>query len=91
MGLPFYWNDRNEKICFLLSHHNYLLLPYTRSFFFLVPLLSFETAKFTINEDSGNLSISIVRSGDISCPVSVICYTRQQTAGAVIDFVERVS
>ena len=76
-------------ICGLVVCGMYNIIP---SFILItVPLLSFETAKYTINEDSGNLSISIVRTGDISCPVSVICYTRQQSAGVMIDYIERVS
>lgn len=57
----------------------------------LVPVMSFETAKYTVKEDGKKLSLSIVRTGDVSCTVSVICYTRQQTATVMADFLERVS
>ena len=54
------------------------------------PVLSFATAKYTVNEDKGKLSIPIVRTGDISCTVSVICYTRQQSASVMVDYKELV-
>lgn len=57
---------------------------------FPVPLLSFETAKYTVDEKDGKISMPIVRTGDVSCTVSVICYTRQQTAFVMADYQERV-
>lgn len=55
-----------------------------------MPELSFATAKYTVNEDKGTLSIPIIRSGDVGCTVSVICYTRQQTAAVMADYQELV-
>ncbi|XP_067933161.1 extracellular matrix organizing protein FRAS1-like [Watersipora subatra] len=52
------------------------------------PVLSFEMPKYTVSEDKEKLSIPILRTGDISCSVSVICYTRQQSASVMDDYIE---
>lgn len=64
---------------------------YMYVFSFTVPVLSFTTAKHTVNEEQSKLSVSIVRTGDLSCTVSVICYTRQQSAAVRDDYQELVS
>ena len=55
-----------------------------------VPTVEFDAAKVTVNETAGTVSVPIKRSGDLSCKVSVICYTRQQSASVMQDYTERV-
>ena len=53
------------------------------------PTVGFEAPEYDFKESAGTVKIPLVREGDLSQEVSVICYTRQDTARVVKDFNER--
>lgn len=57
--------------------------------YFVVPSMSFAEDHYFISEQTGVINVTIVRTGDISYPSSVICYTRQNTAQVMMDYNER--
>ncbi|XP_033757797.1 extracellular matrix protein FRAS1-like [Pecten maximus] len=54
-----------------------------------MPNMQFSKDNQTISESSGQVSVAVVRSGDLSFESSVICYTRQNTALVSEDYIER--
>ena len=52
-------------------------------------MFQFSEAELEVNEADGNVSIAIIRSGDLSQPATVRCYTRQSSAQVMMDFKER--
>ena len=54
-----------------------------------VPKVQFRDAVYVGNEDSGRISATVYRSGDISYRSTVRCYSRQGTAQVMMDFNER--
>lgn len=55
----------------------------------LVPRVEFRDAMYMGNENSGQISATVYRSGDISYKSTVRCYSRQSTAQVMMDFIER--
>lgn len=76
-----------------LGHHcNPLYLPWRfgiGSLFTAVPKVQFRDAVYVGNENSGQISAIVYRSGDISYKSTVRCYSRQGTAQVMMDFHER--
>lgn len=60
-------------------------------FLILAIIVGFNQTTLFVNETTKNLNVLIVRSGDLSKPFSLICYTRQQTAIENKDYVGRES
>ncbi|CAB1348873.1 unnamed protein product, partial [Coregonus sp. 'balchen'] len=54
-----------------------------------VPKVQFRDAMYMGHENSGQISVVVYRSGDISYKSTVRCYTRQGTAQVMMDFNER--
>ncbi|XP_069123568.1 extracellular matrix organizing protein FRAS1-like [Argopecten irradians] len=54
-----------------------------------MPTMQFLKDNQTVSESSGQVSVAVVRTGDLSYESSVICYTRQNTALVSQDYVER--
>ncbi|KAF0030083.1 hypothetical protein F2P81_016814 [Scophthalmus maximus] len=54
-----------------------------------LPKVQFRDAVYVGNEDSGQISVTVYRSGDISYRSTVRCYSRQGTAQVMMDFSER--
>lgn len=54
-----------------------------------VPKVQFSEAVYVGNENSGQLSATVYRSGDLSYKSTVRCYSRQGTAQVMMDFNER--
>lgn len=54
-----------------------------------VPKVQFVEPEIEINENDGNVSVTVIRSGDLSIPSSVRCYTRQGSAQVMMDYDER--
>ncbi|XP_062242743.1 FRAS1-related extracellular matrix protein 2-like [Platichthys flesus] len=54
-----------------------------------LPKVQFRDAVYVGNEDSGRISATVYRSGDISYRSTVRCYSRQGTAQVMMDFHER--
>ncbi|XP_068440165.1 FRAS1-related extracellular matrix protein 2b [Clinocottus analis] len=54
-----------------------------------LPKVQFQDAVYVGNEDSGQISATVYRSGDISYKSTVRCYSRQGTAQVMMDFNER--
>ncbi|XP_037631902.1 FRAS1-related extracellular matrix protein 2b [Sebastes umbrosus] len=54
-----------------------------------LPKVQFRDAVYVGNEDSGQISAIVYRSGDISYKSTVRCYSRQGTAQVMMDFNER--
>ncbi|XP_068601427.1 FRAS1-related extracellular matrix protein 2b [Brachionichthys hirsutus] len=54
-----------------------------------LPKVQFHDAVYVANENSGQLSAIVSRSGDLSYKSTVRCYTRQGTAQVMMDFNER--
>lgn len=67
----------------------FLMLIYGFHFVALVPNVQFRDAVYVGNEDSGQISAIVYRSGDISYRSTVRCYSRQGTAQVMMDFSER--
>lgn len=57
--------------------------------FTAVPKVQFRDAVYVGNENSGQISAIVYRSGDISYKSTVRCYSRQGTAQVMMDFHER--
>ncbi|XP_068172836.1 FRAS1-related extracellular matrix protein 2b [Antennarius striatus] len=54
-----------------------------------LPQVQFHDAMYIGNENSGQISATVYRSGDISYKSTVRCYSRQATAQVMMDFNER--
>ncbi|KAM6987808.1 FRAS1-related extracellular matrix protein 2b [Tautogolabrus adspersus] len=54
-----------------------------------LPKVQFRDAVYVGNENSGHISATVYRSGDISYKSTVRCYSRQGTAQVMMDFNER--
>lgn len=54
-----------------------------------VPKMQFKEPVYVVNENNGQISAMIYRSGDIQYTSTVRCYTRQGSAQVMIDFEER--
>ncbi|XP_029923159.1 FRAS1-related extracellular matrix protein 2b [Myripristis murdjan] len=54
-----------------------------------LPKVQFRDAAYTGNENSGQITAMVYRSGDISYKSTVRCYSRQGTAQVMMDFNER--
>lgn len=54
-----------------------------------VPKVQFVEPEVEINENDGNVSVTIIRSGDLSIESTVRCYTRQGSAQVMMDYDER--
>lgn len=54
-----------------------------------VPKVQFREAVNVVDEDSGQVSVTVFRSGDVSYKSTVRCYSRQGTAQVMMDFNER--
>ena len=51
--------------------------------------MEFKQLQYFVNERDKTVTSTIVRSGDISYPSSVRCYTRQNSGQVAVDYVER--
>lgn len=67
----------------------FLMLIYGFNFVAPVPKVQFRDAVYVGDEDSGQISAIVYRSGDISYRSTVRCYSRQGTAQVMMDFSER--
>ncbi|XP_013794564.2 extracellular matrix protein FRAS1-like [Limulus polyphemus] len=54
-----------------------------------LPVIQFKVEKLVIKESSGIVQVPVVRTGDLSSKLSVLCYTLQKTAYVREDFEER--
>lgn len=54
-----------------------------------MPKVQFRDALNEVDEDSGQVSAIVYRSGDVSYRSTVRCYSRQGTAQVMMDFNER--
>lgn len=66
-----------------------LSLIFGFNYFVLVPKVQFRHAVHVGNENAGQISATVYRSGDISYKSTVRCYSRQGTAQVMMDFNER--
>lgn len=66
-----------------------LIFMYYFWFLVLVPKVQFREATYVGNENLGQISATVYRSGDISYKSTVRCYSRQGTAQVMMDFNER--
>lgn len=85
-------NQNSFKGLHLVIHDVYavfLMLIYGFNYVFLVPKVQFRDAVYLGNENSGQISAIVYRSGDISYQSTVRCYSRQGTAQVMMDFNER--
>lgn len=57
-------------------------------FFCPVPKMQFKESVYVANENDGQISAMIYRSGDIRYTSTVRCYTRQGSAQVMMDFEE---
>lgn len=67
----------------------FLTLIYGFNYIVLVPKVQFRDAVYVGHENSGHISATVYRSGDISYKSTVRCYSRQGTAQVMMDFNER--
>lgn len=67
--------------------HKYVLIGFI--FVSAVPKVQFRNAVNEVDEDSGQISAIVYRSGDVSYKSTVRCYSRQGTAQVMMDFNER--
>lgn len=74
----------NFKLQLLLK---YVLIGFI--FVSAVPKVQFRDAVNEVDEDSGQVSAIVYRSGDVSYKSTVRCYSRQGTAQVMMDFNER--
>ena len=51
--------------------------------------MQFAKTKHEVNEADETLSAKILRSGDLSIPSTIRCYTRQSSAQVMMDYEER--
>ena len=56
---------------------------------YLGPSVHFTDPEYKVSEDGKFIEASIIRGGDIHHKSYVRCYTRQDTASAQLDFIER--
>lgn len=68
---------------FIVSHVSMSLIRLA------VPKVQFVEPEVEINENDGNVSVTIIRSGDLSIESTVRCYTRQGSAQVMMDYDER--
>ncbi|KAB7500158.1 Extracellular matrix protein FRAS1 [Armadillidium nasatum] len=54
-----------------------------------IPSVQFSDSVFQVDENNTLAKIPVIRTGDLSKPSSVICFTRQRSAKGGIDFIER--
>lgn len=54
-----------------------------------IPSVQFRDSVFQVDENNTLVKIPVIRTGDLSKPSSVICFTRQRSAKGGIDFIER--
>ena len=54
-------------------------------------IVGFEESAFLVKEPVGEVRLAIVRRGDLSQPISLVCFTRQLTAIEDKDYVARHS
>lgn len=54
-----------------------------------IPTIQFEYAEINTSENDTVVQVPVVRSGDLSKPSSIRCFTRQRSAKGGIDFIER--
>ncbi|XP_071950665.1 extracellular matrix protein 3-like [Antedon mediterranea] len=54
-----------------------------------LPKVSFRAGSYTVNENDGSATAMVVRTGDITQPSSVRCYSRQGSAQVMMDYDER--
>lgn len=66
-----------------------LMFAFGFNFVLAVPKVQFRDAVYIGNENSGQISATVYRSGDISYKSTVRCYSRQGTAQVMMDFNER--
>jgi len=45
-----------------------------------VPLIEFRERELIVNESVGSVNVPVIRSGDLSQPITVLCTTTSQTA-----------
>lgn len=83
---PFLTVSKNGG-CKLQSLHKYVLIGFI--FVSAVPKVQFRNAVNEVDEDSGQVSAIVYRSGDVSYKSTVRCYSRQGTAQVMMDFNER--
>lgn len=71
--------------------YNFATVLYTcfLCFFCPVPKMQFKESLYVGNENDGQISAMIYRSGDIRYTSTVRCYTRQGSAQVMMDFEER--
>lgn len=77
------------KIPFIHYSKFSLTLAYGLNFVIAVPKVQFRDPVYIGNENSGQISATVYRSGDISYKSTVRCYSRQGTAQVMMDFNER--
>lgn len=51
--------------------------------------MQFDESEYEVNEIDKAISVKVKRSGDLSHPSTVRCYTRQNTAEVMKDYGER--
>lgn len=71
----------------LQSLQKYVLIGFI--FVSAVPKVQFRDTLNEVDEDSGQVSAIVYRSGDVSYKSTVRCYSRQGTAQVMMDFNER--
>eukprot|EP00118_Oscarella_pearsei_P004303 m.18164 g.18164 ORF g.18164 m.18164 type:complete len:3072 (+) comp27610_c0_seq1:382-9597(+) len=54
-----------------------------------IPGMQFKERTVTVNEEDGTISVTIVRTGDLSKTATVRCFTRQSSAQVMMDYAER--
>ncbi|XP_033106875.1 extracellular matrix protein 3-like [Anneissia japonica] len=54
-----------------------------------LPKVAFRAGSYTVNENDGIATAIVVRTGDLSQPSSVRCYSRQGSAQVMMDYDER--
>ncbi len=67
----------------------FLMLIYGFYYALAVPKVQFRETVYVGDENSGQISATVFRSGDISYKSTVRCYSRQGTAQVMMDFNER--
>ena len=51
----------------------------------------FQQDSYLVDEQNKTVNATILRLGDLTLPVSVVCFTRQVTAIVNVDYVERAN
>lgn len=78
-----------NKFKHIFLDHILMLMSDVGVWVVLVPKVQFRDAVYVGNENSGQISAIVYRSGDISYKSTVRCYSRQGTAQVMMDFNER--